>query len=87
MANIRFWLDGCDITFLAEAPEDITLKELLKQCDRIEPEYCACGLKSLRKEHERFQTELIFTKDDVKKADGVHVSCNIHEDDEWYQRE
>ena len=26
---IRFMLDGCDISFVAEAPEDITLAQLL----------------------------------------------------------
>lgn len=31
--KIKFWLNGCDIAFLAEAPGDITLKQLLKQCD------------------------------------------------------
>lgn len=35
MKRLRFWLDGCDISFIASAPEDITLKQLLKQCDRI----------------------------------------------------
>ena len=28
------------------APADITLKQLLKQCDRIKNPWCACGLKS-----------------------------------------
>lgn len=44
--NIKFVLDGCDISFIAEAPEDITLKQLLKQCDRIKPMWCACGIKT-----------------------------------------
>lgn len=30
MNRIKFILDGCDISFVAEAPEDITLKQLLK---------------------------------------------------------
>ena len=84
MANIKFWLDGCDISFIAEAPEDITLKELLAQCDRIEPDYCACGIKTYIARDERFSndTELVFTKDDVRKAQDF-VACTIHEDDKW----
>lgn len=86
MANIKFWLDGCDITFLAEAPEDITLKELLVLCDRIEPDYCACGIKSYFESQDRFGTlELIFTKEDVKKV-KESVPCKIHENDEWYKK-
>ena len=85
--NIKFWLDGCDISFIAEAPEDITLKELLALCDRIEPSYCACGLKSFLDSQSRFgggKTELIFTKTDVKFADDT-APCKIHEDDQWYK--
>lgn len=33
---MTFLLDGCDISFIAEAPADITLKQLLAQCDRIQ---------------------------------------------------
>ena len=32
---MKFVLNGCDINFLAEAPEDITLKQLLKQLNQI----------------------------------------------------
>lgn len=77
MANIRFILAGCDICFVAEAPEDITLKEFLEQCDRVDPDWCDCGLKSMDERLECYETELIFTKDDVRKADGVVVSCTI----------
>ena len=86
MANIKFWLDGCDISFVAEAPEDITLKELLVQCDRIEPDYCACGIKSYLLGQSRFATvpELIFTKDNVVK-NKKYVSCTIHENGDWYK--
>lgn len=45
-APVRFILNGCDISFVAVAPADITLKQLLKQCDRIKPSWCACGIKS-----------------------------------------
>ena len=33
---MKFILNGCDISFTAEAPEDITLKQLLKQSDGME---------------------------------------------------
>ena len=45
--NIKFVLNGCDISFIAEAPEDITLKQLLAQTDKIVPLWCACGICSL----------------------------------------
>ena len=89
MANIKFWLDGCDISFLAEAPEDITLKELLALCDRIEPDYCACGLKSYLESQGRFgggKPELTFTKTDVTKTDK-NSACTIHENDGWYKEQ
>lgn len=83
--TIKFWLDGCDIAFIAEAPADITLKELLAQCDRIECDYCACGIKSyIPNSRFNHDTELVFTKDDVRKAQDI-VSCTIHENDEWYR--
>ena len=46
---MKFILNGCDISFTAEAPEDITLKQLLEQCDKIEPDWCACGICSYKK--------------------------------------
>ena len=43
---MKFVLNGCDISFIAEAPKDITLEQLLKQCDKIVPDWCACGICS-----------------------------------------
>lgn len=85
MANIKFWLDGCDICFLAEAPEDIKLKDLLALCDRIEPDYCACGLKSYINPDGRYASkpEIIFTMDTVTKEEDT--ACKIHKDDTWYK--
>jgi len=74
--RIKFILDGCDISFVAEAPEDITLSQLLKQCDRIEPDWCACGLRSFDENKDYSSIDLIFDYDDVKKTDS-HVSCRI----------
>lgn len=78
MKTIRFWLNGCDISFIAEAPEDITLKQLLKQCNRIVPNWCACGIKSLEDEDLELNTEIIIDYNDVKKVDE-DVSCQIKE--------
>lgn len=81
MSNkIRFVLDGCDISFTAEAPEDITLKQLLKQTDKIEPDWCACGICSYEKadfqsDHE---PEIIIDYNSIKKAND-DVACRIIE--------
>ena len=88
MANkIRFVLDGCDINFYAEAPEDITLKQLLEQCDKIEPDYCTCGIYSAeRYVHDRMQMslddlkpEIIIDYDSIRTT-GDNVWCKIVED-------
>ena len=75
---MKFILDGCDISFTAEAPEDITLKQLLKQCDKINPDWCACGICSYEKlgYKEGTPAEIIFDYDSVKKAND-DVSCTI----------
>lgn len=75
MNKIKFILNGCDISFVAEAPEDITLKQLLKQCDKIKPDWCACGIRSL-KEDDYNQVEIIIDYDSIKKA-NEDVSCTI----------
>jgi hypothetical protein len=77
MKRIKFILNGCDISFVAEAPEDITLKQLLKQCDRIKPLWCACGIKSIDEEDLNFNpVEIIIDYDDIRKADE-DVNCSI----------
>lgn len=75
MDTIKFWLDGCDISFVAEAPEDITLKQLLKQCDRIKPNWCACGIRTADKDYD---VDLKITYNDVVKVQDC--SCTIKED-------
>ena len=65
---MKFVLNGCDISFLADAPEDITLKELLVQADKIKPDWCACGIRSADDWEEKQEPEIIFTKDSVKLA-------------------
>lgn len=81
--RIRFILDGCDISFIAEAPADITLEQLLRQCDKIHPDWCACGIRSCRRyprtgnDYEiTAPTEIIIDYDSVRKSDDS-VSCRI----------
>ena len=76
MKRIRFLLNGCDISFAAEAPEDITLKQLLKQCDRIKPDWCACGIRSLGEDESYYETEIIIEYNDIRKT-REGVSCKI----------
>lgn len=70
-----FKLNGCDISFIAEAPEDITLKQLLKQTDKIKPNWCACGICSVNDDEKH---EIIIGYDSVKKVNDS-VSCTIKE--------
>ena len=76
---INFVLNGCDISFYAQAPADITLEQLLKQADRIEPDWCACGIRS---HNDEIKPEIIFKYDDVIKTSD-DVACKIHEDGCW----
>ena len=71
---MRFMLSGCDISFVAEAPENMTVKQLVEQADRIVPDWCACGVCSL--EDDRWETEIVFDYDDVRKADPS-APCTI----------
>ena len=80
MNKIKFILNGCDISFVAIAPEDITLKQLLAQCDRIVPDYCACGIRSAVADgSENADPEIEIGYDFVKKL-GDCISCTIKED-------
>lgn len=84
MANIKFILNGCDIFFVAEAPEDITLKQLLKQCDRIVPDWCACGICSANKVYDSdVDTEIRIGYDSIEKLDTPEreIPCRIKEEE------
>lgn len=72
---MKFILNGCDISFVAEAPKDITLEQLLKQCDRIKPDWCACGICSCDQNEE---AEIVFDYNDVRKVDE-DAPCQIKE--------
>ncbi len=79
--RIKFILDGCDISFIAEAPADITLKQLLEQTDKIKPDWCACGICSYERggftsEH---TPEIIIDYDSIRKADES-APCSVVED-------
>ena len=76
---MKFILNGCDISFIAEAPEDIKLKQLLEQCDKIKPDWCACGICSYEKVYESdYEPEIIIGYDSIKKAND-DVNCKIIE--------
>ena len=72
---MKFILNGCDINFIAEAPEDITLKQLLKQCDKIKPHWCACGIRSLNKYEQNLNIEIKIDYNDIQKIDDA--PCDI----------
>ena len=79
---MKFILNGCDISFIAEAPEDITLKQLLKQCDKIKPDWCACGICSYEKVFPNceIEPEIIIDYNSVRKTNN-DVSCKIVEEE------
>ena len=74
--RVRFLLNGCDISFIASAPKDITLEQLLKQCDRIKPDWCDCGIRSLEEDERKLETEIIIDYNDVFPAKG-DIACRI----------
>ena len=78
MNTIKFVLNGCGISFTAEAPEDITLKQLLEQCDKIDPYWCACGICSYEYANlkDDVEPEIIIGYDSIRKAND-DVSCTI----------
>lgn len=77
---MKFVLNGCDISFVAEAPADITLEQLLEQCDKIYPHWCACGICSLSREglSENETAEIIIGYNGVRKSND-DVACTIKE--------
>lgn len=76
MEKIKFVLNGCDISFIAEAPKDITLEQLLKQCDKIKPYWCKCGICSAE---ENDDVEIIIDYESIEKT-NENVNCSIKED-------
>ena len=77
MEKIKFLLNGCDIFFVAQAPKDITLEQLLKQCNRIKPDWCACGITN--EDIDEFGcVEIDIDYNDIHKT-NEDVSCKIKE--------
>lgn len=76
--RIRFMLNGCDIAFVASAPSDITLRQLLRQCDKIKPDWCACGIRSLKGSEMRFPDEIEIDYTSIRKT-SEDVACTIRE--------
>ena len=85
MANIKFILNGCDINFIAEAPEDITLKELLAQTDKIRPDWCTCGIRNVSSEENNYPTEIFITKTSVELAND-EVPARIMKNGDWFKK-
>ena len=75
---MKFILNGCDISFIAEAPDDITLKQLIQQTDKIKPDWCACGICSLEYAGypENTEAEISITYNDIKKNDNS-IPCSL----------
>lgn len=78
MERVKFILNGCDISFFAEAPCDMTVSQLIKQCDRIKPDWCACGICSTAGYNGWLppKPEIIFDYHDVRKT-NEDVCCRI----------
>lgn len=75
--RVKFILNGCDISFIAEAPEDMTVKQLIEQADRIKPDWCACGVCK-DTGYENYPTEIVFDYNSVRKASD-DVCCEIRQ--------
>jgi len=73
--RMKFILNGCDISFIAEAPEDMTVKQLVEQADRIKPDWCACGVCK-DTGYEEYPTEIVFDYNSVRKTRD-DVCCDI----------
>ena len=75
MKKIKFRLAGCDIWFIAQAPNDITLEQLLKHCNRIVPDYCACGINNIGIDEDD-EVQLDIDYNDIQKLDE-DAPCEI----------
>ena len=74
---MKFILNGCDISFIAQAADDITFKQLLEQFDKIKPDWCAFGICSYEKVYESdYEPEIIIWYDSIMKTND-DVNCKI----------
>lgn len=69
MEKIKFLLAGCDISLIAEAPADMTVKQLLDQASKINTHWCACGLHYLHPSLSNVGVEVSFDYGDIHKVD------------------
>lgn len=79
MEKIKFLLAGCDISFIAEAPADMTVKQLLDQASKIQPLWCDCGVHYLSKNMKDLPPEISFDYNSVKKL-NEEIACDIDEE-------
>ena len=77
------WRDGYDShkSYWWTSPSittPYTLKQLIEQCDKIKPDYCACGICSLEYVGfpEEIDSEIIIGYDSVRKT-NEDVCCKI----------
>ena len=75
---MKFVLTGDGNTFIVEAPEDITLKQLLAQCDKIQPYIGSCGICSVDESvfTNADDVQLIIGYDSIRKVDDK-AWCDI----------
>ena len=70
----KFIIEGRDTYLKGIAPADITLKQLLKQCDRIKPSRYTCVLKS--DFMPEVPVDIIIMYDSITKV-AEHAPCTI----------
>ena len=75
---MKFVLNYGAAMFVAEAPDDMTVAQLVKQNDRIVADWGDGGLSSLENVQlsPSSTPDLVFTHDDVRKTYG-DVACRI----------
>lgn len=76
---MKFVLNGCDIQLIAEAPADITLEQLIKQCDKIKSLWCACGICSPQNAgfNDNTETDVFIDYDSIRAREDAN--CWIKE--------
>lgn len=77
---VKFIVEGdCDAVVL-EAPEDITLKDLLKQMDKIKMQGSGRFCSAEKWGFESWKADLRITKDKIENISGNPYSCYVIEE-------
>lgn len=78
---MKFTINGEEFCLIVEAPEDITLKQLLAQCDKIVPPCGVLGICSLEKAQRSPSdpTDLIISYNSVRNVDDSVWPVDIEE--------